>query len=699
MFAVLVLGVASGIPAVNADEPPGSDPAVVGAWTAPFEEGGATPRCVDGPKGKDCKPVAVTSSVLPDGRVLYFNGLEGMEKADGPLAMQYAIRGSNGQARVLDLRHGTPVWTAPTPKAAEVDDISYPETTDPFGVAGVPGRPGDGPAGSTVGAVAPGLAQHPTSPPDDKADNDQDLFCADVTLLPDGRVLAVGGTDYYNEPAIMETDNGDPADVGLIELGGLRATRLYDPATNTFSAGSRMKRYRWYPALVALPNGHVLVAGGTTKVIKNTQGGQVRRTETYDPAKNTWTENYVGPQSETELPQSARLNLMPDGRIYFAGAGHMNSPQFGSAVDEALYAFIQRYDIAAKTWELVGPAPAGARANAFQVMLPMRAPYDSAELMVFGGNPGPNPSAQVAVPVTTITKVHKSGKVENRIAATLHHARFYPSGVVLPDGKVVALGGSDLDSVTTPGLDKTIQIPELYDPAADTWTPMATATRERSYHSSAVLLPDMRVLFGGHSPIGTMYGPHRDVPTRSNDDKDPSFEVWSPPYLLRGERPTITSAPTGLAWGSTFEINTPQADRIESVVLMRLPSAQHVTDSDQRSLDLEFRQQGGSRLSVTTPPDGVAAPPGFYYLVVNATTDKGPVPSVARIVRVGAAADNAAAPQPYADQAPAPTGGTASPPDASGKIAVGNSTPATPPRTGWLIRRRSGLGTQVHGRA
>ena len=674
MLASVMLASAAAAGVAVAD-PSGTDPGLAGQWTAPFEEGGATPRCVDGPQGKECKPVAVTSSVLPDGRVLYFNGLEGMENADGPLATQYAVRGVNGQARVLDLRNGVPTWAAPTPRDAAVDDYSYPGAADPFGVAGFPGRPGDGPAGSTVGAVAPGLAQRPTSPPDDRADNDQDLFCADVTLLPDGRVLAVGGTDYYNEPAVTDTRDGGPADVGVIELGGLRATRLYDPATNRFTAGERMKFYRWYPALVALPDGDVLVAGGTTKVIKNTQGGQVRRTETYDPQADTWTENYVGPQSETELPQSARLNLMPDGKVYYFGAGHMNAPQFGSSVEEALYAVQQRYDLARKTWEIVGPAPAGARANAFQVMLPMKAPYDSADVMVFGGNPGPNPSAQVAVPLATITTVHKSGKVENRIAATLHHARFYPSGVLLPDGKVVALGGSDLDSVTTPGMDKTIQVPELYDPSADTWTPMATATRERAYHSSAVLLPDMRVLFGGHSPIGTMYGPHRNVPTRSNDNKDPSFEVWSPPYLFRGPRPTISSAPAGLAWGSTFELTTPQADRIESVALMRLPSAQHVTDSDQRSLYLDYRKQGGDRLMVTAPPDGIAAPPGFYYLVVNAKTDKGPVPSVARIVRVGVSPDSARAPQPYGDDAPPPQGGTASTPDESGKLAVTNPVP------------------------
>ncbi|MGH8975305.1 MAG: galactose oxidase-like domain-containing protein, partial [Acidimicrobiia bacterium] len=510
-----------------------------------------------------------------------------------------------------------------------------------------------------------GLAPHdPTSTPDDPAANDHDLFCADITLLPDGRVLAVGGTDFYNEPSVLDRGRGDPADVGLVELEGLRSTRLFDPATDTFSLGAPMKYGRWYSSVVALPDGKVLAAGGTTKVIKNTQGGHVRRTETYDPPSDRWAENYVGPASENTLPQAARLNLMPDGKVYYAGVGHMNSVQFGFAVDEALFAFVQRFDPSTRTWDVLGPAPLGARANAFQVLLPLTPPYDSGELLVFGGIAGPNPSAQVAVPFTTVSRVHRSGTVEHRMAESLHHARWYSSGVLLPDGTVAAVGGSDLDAVTAPGIDKTVQITEVFDPRTGHWTEMAPNVRERSYHSSAVLMPDMRLLFGGHSPIGTLYGPQRDsdVPTRSNDDKDPSFEIWSPTYLFRGPRPRIEHAPAGLAWGGAFEITTPQAGEVESVVLLRLPSPQHVHDSDQRSVVLGFQRVDGRRLQVTAPPDGVVAPPGFYYLVVNRTTASGPVPSVARVVRVGPHADAAEAPQPFPDDAPAPVGGSATPP-------------------------------------
>jgi hypothetical protein len=662
---MLVLGVTG--PGASAQ--PVAGPHLAGEWTAPFEEGGAAvPRCAsDGDGGYVCKPTAVSSMVLPDGRLLYFNGIEAYENNDGPAAFQHGNRSSDSRARLLDLRSGTPRFAVPSPDQGGATNPNlrsgHASADDPLGMAGVPGRPGDGPFGSTWGRL--GLPPHdPTSTPDDPAANDGDLFCADITLLADGRVLAVGGTDFYNEPAVLDRKKGDPADVGLIELEGLRSVRLFDPGSDSFTPGAPMKYGRWYPTLVALPDGTVLTAGGTTKVIKNTQGGHVRRTETYDPATDRWAENHVGDASENTLPQAARLNLMPDGKVYYAGVGHMNSVQFGFAVDEALFAFVQRYDPAARTWEVLGPAPLGARANAFQVMLPLTPPYDSAELLVFGGNAGPNPSAQVAVPFSTISRIDRGGTVEHRMAGNLRHARWYASGVVLPDGTVAAVGGSDLDAVTAPGIDKTVQITEVFDPRTGHWTEMAPNVRERSYHSSAVLMPDMRLLFGGHSPIGTLYGPQRDsdVPTRSNDDKDPSFEIWSPPYLFRGPRPRIEHAPAGLAWGRPFEIATPQAGGVESVVLLRLPSAQHVHDSDQRSVVLGFSVVDGHRLRVAAPPDGVVAPPGFYYLVVNTSTPKGPVPSVARVVRVGSTADGAEAPQPFPDDAPAPVGGSATSP-------------------------------------
>jgi hypothetical protein len=380
-------------------------PDVVGAWTEPFEEGGVgTPRCVPSDENDPdgfivCKAVAQAAAVLPDGRIVYYNGLEATENAEpGPLpAGKLPPASRDSQTRVLDLRSGTPTFTVPAQgrggQSNENIKDGQKSEDNVLGYLGVPGRPGDGLVGSLAGAAGV-PEQQPTSPPDDTAANDGDMFCADVVSLPDGRVLAVGGTDWYNEPAVMDRNNGDPADVGVTELEGLPNANLFDPETDTWSSGARMKYGRWYPGLVELADGKVLVTGGTTKLIKATQLSQVRRTETYDPAADTWTENYTGFASENSLPQMPRLVLAPNGKVFYAAVGQMWGP-FGQAADEATYALQQFFDPQTKEWEIAGLSPLGARSGAAVVPLPLKAPYDSMTLLTFGGTLGPPPGSWI----------------------------------------------------------------------------------------------------------------------------------------------------------------------------------------------------------------------------------------------------------------------------------------------------------------
>jgi hypothetical protein len=684
------------VPGASAQAP--GLPDVLGEWTQPFEEGGAgVPRCVPAEDGTDfvvCKPTAQAAAVLPDGRVFYYNGLEAWENARGSSFTSASPSSRDSQARVLDLRSGTPEFTIPTPPGGGQSNPNIRpgqrSSDDPAGLAGVPGRPGDGLVGSAWGTIG-GPEHDPTSPPDDTSANDGDMFCADLMSLPDGRVLIVGGTDWYNEPALLDRNEGDPVDAGLIELEGLRNARLFDPATDSFSAAGHMKYGRWYPTLVELPDGKVLVASGVTKLIKDTQGSQVRRTETFDPATNTWTENYVGPGSENSLPLVSRLVLAPNGKIFYTGVGQMWGP-FGQSVDEALFALQQFFDPATKTWEVTGVAPFGARDGASVVPLLMAPPYDTMRLLAFGGTLGPPPGADLALPLSTLTTIDADGQVANEVTGNLNHPRWYSSGVLLPDGTVLGVGGADKNEVIDPGTEIPVKVAELYDPTRGEWTEVAAHTRDRTYHNSALLLPDMRVLLGGHSPLASHYaGPNQDQGGPfANNDKDSSFEVWSPPYLFRGERPRVTGAPAGVAYGERMTLRTPDAAEIASVVLLRTPSPQHIMDPDQRGLTLSFTRTGPQSLEVTAPPDGIAAPPGDYYLVINKKNPAGPVPSVARIVRISAESDPAEAIQPFADDAPAPTGGSATPDDDTSTVNRAQSavipTAGSPGRT---ARRRA----------
>jgi len=666
-------------------------PAQIGSWTAPFEEGGSTvPRCKPDPNGPAgqvvCKPTAVGAAALPDGTVWYSNGLEATENIRYTADFEAAPRARNSLSRILNLTGGTPVFgqaDAANPAGVGTNPNIKPGnpggTSHIFGLLGVPGRPGDGATGSAWGML--GLPPtNPSNPPDDIQKNDGDLFCSDQAQLADGSLLIAGGTDWYNEPAVMDRDKGAPADVGIAELEGLRLARIYHPDTHKYVQVGNMKYGRWYPALVTMPDGTVKVFGGVTKLIKDTQGSQVRRTETFHPNTGQWTEDYVGSASETSLPLFARLFLMPNGKILYSGVGQTWAPE-GMAVDEALWAFQQFYNPRTMKWQRIGLAPLGAIGGAPEVMLAMDAPFTSATVMTVGGTLLPSPGTYFATPFTTLTTVTSDGKVTAKRGADLVNRRWYSSAVTLPTGEVLAFSGAEQDEVLMTGFELPVHQAELYDPVTKKWMAMASATRDRTYHNSAILLGDGRVLVGGHAPIPTgvglvdAYGAHHDlIPgVTANNDRDPSFEVFSPPYLFRGARPVISYAPSAVEWGSSFGVTT-DATSVDSVVLSRLPSAQHITDSDARTLRLAFTGSNGS-LTVSAPPSGVIAPPGYYYLFVMKKTPSGPIPSVARIVHVGSFSSGTNAPQPFASQAGPPIGGSATAPTDSSYI---NQPPPLP---------------------
>ena len=436
------------------------------------------------------------------------------------------------------------------------------------------------------------------------------LACADMAQLGDGRIVS------------------GPAPLGS------RGAPILDPERDLMAQTGPMRHPRWYPSLVTGADGSILAVGGGAGLAGARTDG-ARRTETLDPQAARWTENDTSPASEASLPRQPRVFLTPNGKVFSVGAGEA-ALDTTHARDAALQGLQQFFDPETGKWELAGPVPWGVRDGATSVMLPLDPPYDRARILTFGGTTAAAGGA--GLPLTTLTTVGRDGSVRNEITAPTQYARWLSSGVALPDGTVLALGGGN--TAGPPGAEAPLREPEIFVPgvpsrsgahAPGQWFRMATPSRDRTYHGSAVLLADGRVLVGGHRPRpvnGTAQGVH-------GSEADPSFEIYSPHYLYRGARPVIRQVPAQIGWGATFPIATGQALAIQSVVLMRLPSPQHVSDSDARTLRLRFTRKHGGMLSVVAPPDGAVAPPGYYYLFINKETPKGPVPSVARIVRLG----------------------------------------------------------------
>src|SRR3954453_9355015 len=111
-------------------------------------------------------------------------------------------------------------------------------------------------------------------------------------------------------------------------------------------------------------------------------------------------------------------------------------------------------------------------------------------------------------------------------------------------------------------------------------------------------------------------------------------QVYSPPYLFGGARPSISSAPTGAAYGGSFSLATPDAASIVSVALIRPSAVTHAYNMEQRYVPLSFTREAG-HLAVTAPANGNIAPPGFYMLVIKNAAG---VPSVASWIQLFASA-------------------------------------------------------------
>ena len=207
--------------------------------------------------------------------------------------------------------------------------------------------------------------------------------------------------------------------------------------------------------------------------------------------------------------------------------------------------------------------------------------------------------------------------------SAMAYARGFHNSVALPDGTVLVVGGQ---SRVVPFSDATSQLtPELWNPASGQFTKMAPMLVPRVYHSFAVLLPDATVLSGGGGLCGTGCATNHF-----------NAQIFSPPYLFTAtgapaSRPVISSASPGtVALGGKITVTTGGA--VAKMALMRMGSATHSVDTDQRRIPLTMTGSGTS-YSVTVPSDAGVALPGYWMLYA---IDSSGVPSVAKTIKVTA---------------------------------------------------------------
>jgi hypothetical protein len=391
----------------------------------------------------------------------------------------------------------------------------------------------------------------------------RDAFCAGHSLLPDGRLFVSGGH-------VPNTTH--------VEGLGVKETDVYDPSTSSWSPGPLLSEARWYPTTVATSDGKVLSFAGQAD--ESTPAATV---ESYDPESNTMST--LPSSADKILPEYPRMTLLPSGKMFFGG------PWRGTLL----------FDPATNKWSRVGNMQFGGRGNGAEVLLP-----GLKKVLTFGGN------SAGAVTNTAEIIDFSASKPSWRYTGSLNLARQFANGVLLPDGKVLAVGGGTGGSYD---VANAVKRTELFDPETETWEEMEAQIAPRIYHSTAVLLPDGRVFSAGMD-----FGSYKFT-----------GEVYSPPYLFKGPRPTISAAPSSVGYDQVFTIATPDADDVSRVALVRPGSTTHAINPDQRYVDLTFGASDSNTIVATGPKDGKVTPPGWYMLFITSSSG---VPSVASWVHV-----------------------------------------------------------------
>lgn len=109
------------------------------------------------------------------------------------------------------------------------------------------------------------------------------------------------------------------------------------------------------------------------------------------------------------------------------------------------------------------------------------------------------------------------------------------------------------------------------------------------------------------------------------------LEVFSPPYLFKGPRPTIGAVVTEWNYGEQVTLPTPQAAIIRWAHLMKGGVTTHSFDCEQRLVDLPIVAREAASLKLAVPNNRNLAPPGWYMLFI---IDTNGVPSVATWVHL-----------------------------------------------------------------
>jgi galactose oxidase-like protein len=412
------------------------------------------------------------------------------------------------------------------------------------------------------------------------------LFCSGHAFLADGRLMISGGHKADGE--------------------GLDITTIFDPAGETFIQSlPKMAFGRWYPTVTELTDGRMLTMAG-----QDSAGSVVTTPEIWEGGQ--WVK--LPGAGALQIPYYPRNFIDPKTGLVFMAAERIRSRWFdpdGSAAGGR------------GRW-ISGPSHIWPfnREYGSAVM------YEPGKILVVGGGGDTGwgtPDAKSSVPTATAEKIDlNAGTPTWQDAGSMSTPRRHMNATILPDGQVLVTGGTSGGGFVDLNAGHATRTAELWNPAANAtnaWTTLAANSVMRTYHSVSLLLPDGTVLHGasGNAMVGSV-----SMPDQGN------HEIFSPPYLFKGARPTITSAPASVGYGQTFTLATPNAAQVTDVRWIHIGTVTHAFDFGQRANTLSFTPTA-TGVSVTAPASPQDATGGHYLVFI---LNRNGVPSKGKIIKL-----------------------------------------------------------------
>jgi N-acetylneuraminic acid mutarotase len=399
------------------------------------------------------------------------------------------------------------------------------------------------------------------------------LFCSGSSFLPDGQLLILGG----HGPAARPVS-------GLQTAYGNNHAELYNFANNTWTRAENMGQGRYYGSAITLGTGQVMVVAGYTE-----QGYNNSQVELYTEGQG-W-KLLTGISTQNYRDWYPHLYQMSNGLV------------FGTLPGKRTFIIDPSGN---------GSITAGPTMNYSRRYYGTSVMYDQNKILVIGGNAAAGTAAvgtdrQITKTAETIDM--NSANPQWQYTGSMKYARFFPTATLLPDGTALVTGGtSHQDTASGNALSGAVYAGEIWNPTTGQWSTMNSMKVPRMYHSTALLLPDATVLVAGGGD-----------PESSGEAKGTihqNMQIFSPPYLFKGPRPVISSAPSTASYGSTISVTSPQASSIAQVNLVRLGSDTHGYNMTQKIVKLNYTQAADGSIQATMPTNPNDAPPGYYMLFI-----------------------------------------------------------------------------------